>query len=133
MRKFILLLMLFTISNGLKAQSENNENKPYTYYISMRGYQNFSGAIDAIIETNEKGELYICDDSGLEYPFKSVMHIFNFLSKMGWTYVEGHPVSNTGYNYTFKKEVINDDEVRQTLNLRSLEDIKKTKKENKKK
>lgn len=133
MKKFILVFMLFAISSGLKAQSENNENKPYTYYISMRGYQNFSQEIDAIIETNEKGELYICDDSGLEYPFKSVMHIFNFLSKKGWIYVEGHPVSNTGYKYTFKKEVINDDEVKQNLNLRSIEDIKKTKKDNKNK
>ncbi len=133
MKHLLLAFMLLTFCNGVKAQSENNENNRYTYYLSMRGYQNFNGAIDAIIEISEKGEFYICDDNGLEMPFKSVMHIFNFLSKLGWTYVEGHPVSNTGYNYTFKKEVNNDNEVIQSLNLRSFEDVKKTKKENKKK
>lgn len=133
MRKYLLAFMLYTICSGVNAQTENNENKRYAYYLSMRGYQNFNGLIDAIIETSEKGELYICDDNGLEKPFNSVMHIFNYLSKLGWTYIEGHLVSNTGYNYTFKKEVSNDVEVIQSLNLRSYEDIKKTKKENKKK
>ena len=125
----ILVFLLFTFYTGVKAQNENS----YTYYISMRGYQNFNGTIDAIIENSEKGEYYICDENGLEKPFNSVIHIFNFLSKQGWTYVEGHPVSNTGYNYTFMKEVNNDDEVKLSLNLRSYEDIKRTKKENKKK
>ena len=129
MENCILVFLLFTFYTGVKAQNENS----YTYYISMRGYQNFNGTIDAIIENSEKGEYYICDENGLEKPFNSVIHIFNFLSKQGWTYVEGHPVSNTGYNYTFMKEVNNDDEVKLSLNLRSYEDIKRTKKENKKK
>ncbi len=129
MKNCILVFLLFTFYTGVKAQNENS----YTYYISMRGYQNFNGTIDAIIENSEKGEYYICDENGLEKPFNSVIHIFNFLSKQGWTYVEGHPVSNTGYNYTFMKEVNNDDEVKLSLNLRSYEDIKRTKKENKKK
>lgn len=132
MRKFLLAFLLFTVYTGVKAQIEDS-GKPYYYYLSMRGYQNFNGSIDAIIEISERGEFYICDENGLEKPFKSVMHIFNFLSKLGWSYVEGHPVSNTGYNYTFKKEINNDDEVTRTLNLRSFEDVKKTKKENKKK
>ena len=133
MRKIILAFLLFTIYSGVKAQTENNENNRYAYYLSMRGYQNFDGTINAIIEISAKGDFYICDDNGLEKPFYSVIHIFNFLSKLGWSYVEGHPVSNTGYNYTFKKDVNNDVEVIQSLNLRLLEDIKKTKKENKKK
>lgn len=133
MRKIILAFMFFSFYSIVNAQNENSDNRPYTYYLSMRGYQNFSGAIDAIIELNEKGDYYICDDNGLEKAFNSVMHIFNFLSKLGWSYVEGHPVSNTGYHYTFKKEVKNDDEVKQSLNLRSLEEIKNTKKELKKK
>lgn len=132
MNKLMLAFLLFTFCTSAKAQNENSNNK-YTYYLSMRGYQNFNGTIDALIETSEKGDYYICDDNGLEKAFNSVMHIFNFLSKQGWTYVEGHPVSNTGYNYTFMKEVNNDEEVKQSLNLRSPEDVKKTKKENKKK
>ena len=62
MKNCILVFLLFTFYTGVKAQNENS----YTYYISMRGYQNFNGTIDAIIENSEKGEYYICDENGLE-------------------------------------------------------------------
>lgn len=127
MRK-VLVILFALVCISASAQSTTENEKPYYYYLQMHPFAWIGGKEWRGDVSLDGFEPYIiCDENNEKIAFSGPMQIVNFLSKLGWELVTFESVNGQFY-YIFKKLVIKDEDARSGMNLLTLDEMKKAKK-----
>ncbi len=127
MRKALVALFLLTCMSSF-AQSTIENAKPYYFYLQMHPFAWASSKEwrgDVCIDSYDP--YIICDDNNEKMTFSGPMQIVNYLSKVGWEFVNFENVNGHFY-YIFRKLVTKDEDAKLDMNLLTADEIKKAKK-----
>ena len=108
-------------------QDANNDAKQYPIYcfVSVKAASSSLSEFRlwAVVGTNKMFAHYVCDAQNEPIYFQNTVDVFNYMSKLGWAYVE-----KGGNDYIFKKDAVSPDDAYKDLNALTMDEIKKARK-----
>lgn len=122
-----LMLVLMMMPQVALGQDDNNAAKQYPIYcfVSVKAASSSLSEyrLWALVVTNKMFAHYICDAQNEPIYFQNTVDVFNYMSKLGWVYVE-----KVGNDYIFKKDAVSPDDAYKDLNALTMDEIKKARK-----
>ena len=131
MKKFInwsmmMLVVMMLLPLNAYCQEAKNNGKPFPVFCRVRFEPVASGFKVKILNDKELART-ICDEKNEPICFETPVGGLNYVSSLGWVYLDHVTLGNDIY-YQFKKEAVSADEAYKSLNALTSDEIKKAKK-----
>ena len=120
--KKVLFLLMMTLPMVADAQRVDKPGEPYDVYCLVDGVYGTLSCQPKLYFNEKLSEVYLCDDNNIRIEFGCQSDFLNYLSKRGWLYVAN---GTTSSSLVLRKQVTNDNQITDHLNLKSLKESKK--------
>jgi len=122
MKKVIIFLMIMLMPMVANAQRVDKPGEPYEVYCFADCAYGTLNCQPKLYFNERLLEVYLCDDNNTRIEFGCQSDFLNYLSKRGWVYIGN---GTTSSSCILKKQVTNDNQITEHLNLKSLKESKK--------